>query len=108
MSNIERQYRDILESLNLTQHITKPTRVTRTTKSLIAQVISNDPFRVVHTDVLPAPSVSDHDAVYAIIKRVIKDMHPVTNTHADNEKQLDMQAFKQDFSSPALNVIFGL
>ena len=28
MSNIERQYRDILESLNLTQHITKPTRVT--------------------------------------------------------------------------------
>ena len=68
MSNIERQYRDILESLNLTQHITKPTRVTRTTKSLIAQVISNDPFRVVHTDVLPAPSMSDHDAVYAIIK----------------------------------------
>ena len=34
MSNIERQYRDLLESLNLTQHITRPTTVTRTTKSL--------------------------------------------------------------------------
>ena len=67
MSNIERQYRDILESLKLTQHITKPTRLTRTTKSLIDHVISNDPSRVVHTVVLAAPSVSDHDAVYAII-----------------------------------------
>ena len=35
MSHIERQHRNILESLNLTQHITKPTRVTRTTESLI-------------------------------------------------------------------------
>ena len=41
-------------------------------------------------------------------RREIKDMHPVTNTYADNEKQLDMQAFKQDFSSPALNVTYGL
>lgn len=38
MSNIERQHRKILESSNLTQHITKPTRVTRTTKSLIHHV----------------------------------------------------------------------
>ena len=67
MSNIERQYRGILEFLNLTQHSTKPTRVARTTKSLIDHVISNDPTRVAHTDVLPAPSVSDHDVVYAII-----------------------------------------
>ena len=35
-------------------------------------------------------------------------MHPVTNTYAGNEKQLDMRAFNQDFSSPALNVIYGL
>ena len=67
MSSIERQYRDLLESLNLTQHITRPTTVTRTTKSLIDYVISDDPSRVVDTDVLPAPSVSDHDAVYAIV-----------------------------------------
>ena len=71
MSNIERQDRDILKFLNLTQHSTKPT--SRTTKSLIDHVISNDPSRVVHTDVLPAPSVSDHDAVHAIINaRVIR------------------------------------
>ena len=91
MSNIERQYRDILESLNLTQHVTKPTRVARTTKSLTDHVISNDPSRVVHTDVLAAPSVSDHDAVYAIFNA------KVSHKYIRNEKQLDMQAFQQDF-----------
>ena len=100
MSNTERQYRDILESLNLTQH-------TRTTKSLIDHVISNDPFKVVHTYVLPAPSVSDHNAVYAIINARVKRYAP-RHKYIRNEKQLDMQAFKQDFSSLALNVIYGL
>ena len=107
MRNIEPQYRDILESLNLTGHITKPTRVTLTTKSLIDHVISNDPFRVVHTDVLPAPSVSDHDAVYATINARVK-RYSLRHKYIRNEKQLDMQAFKQDFSSLALNVIYGL
>ena len=96
MSNIERQYRDILESLNLTQHVTKPTRVTRSTKSLIDYVISNDPSRVFHTDVLAAPSVSDHDAVYAIINAKVTRYAP-RHKYIRNEKQLDMQAFKQDF-----------
>ena len=41
-------------------------------------------------------------------RRELKDIYPVTNTYVGNEKQLDMRAFKQDFSSPALNVIYGL
>ena len=94
MSNIERQCRDILKSLNLTQLITKPTRVTRTTKSLIDHVISNDPAKVVHADVLPAPSVGDHDVVYAIIDaRVTR--YASRHKYKRNEKQLDMQAFNK-------------
>ena len=96
MSNIERQYRDLLESLNLTQHITRPTTVTRTTKSLIDYVISDDPSRVVDTDVLPAPSVSDHGAVYAIINARVTRYAP-RHKYIRNEKQFDMQAFRQDF-----------
>ena len=94
MSNIERQYRDILKSLNLTQHITKPTRVTRTTKSRIDHVISNDPSKVVHADVLPAPSVGDHDAVYAIINARVTRYAP-RHKYIRNEKQLDVQAFNK-------------
>ena len=91
MSNIERQYRDILKSLNLTQHITKPTRVTRTTKS---HVISNDPSKVVHADVLPAPSVGDHDAVYAIINARVTRYAP-RHKYIRKVKQLDVQAFNE-------------
>ena len=82
----ECQYRNILESLNLSQNITKPTRVTHTMKSLIDHVISNYPLRVAHTDVLPAPSVSNHDTVYVgISTHELQDMHPVIrneNTYA--------------------------
>ena len=38
----------------------------------------------------------------------LHDMHPVINTYATRNTLIDMQAFKQDFSSLALNVIYGL
>ena len=41
--NITRQYMDILQGLNLTNHVTKPTRTTPTSKSLIDHLISNSP-----------------------------------------------------------------
>ena len=79
----------------------------RTMKSLIDHVISNDPSRVIHTDVLPSPSLSNHDAVYAIINAWVTRYTP-RHKYICNEKQLDMQAFKQDFLSLPLNVIYGL
>ena len=102
----ECQYRNILVSLNLSQNITKPTRVTHTMKSLIDHVISNYPLRVAHTDVLPAPSVSNHDTVYVIINAWVTRYAPRHTQweYIRNEKQLDMQVFKQDFLSLPLNV----
>ena len=64
---ITSQYQDILSSLNLHQHVHKPTRTTDKTSTLIDHIISNLPERNPHTDVLPCPLVSDHDAVYATI-----------------------------------------
>ena len=103
----ECQYRNILESLNLSQNITKPTRVTHTMKSLIDHIISNYPLRVAHTDVLSAPSVSNHDTVYMIINVWVTRYAP-HHKYIRNEKQLDMLLFKQDFLSLPLNVIYGL
>ena len=51
--------------------------------------------------------MSDHEAVYAIINARVTRYAP-RHKCIRNEKQLDMQAFKQDFSSLHLNVIYGL
>ena len=51
--NITHQYMDILKELDLTNHVIKPTRTTRTSMSLIDHLISNVPSRISYTDVLP-------------------------------------------------------
>ena len=51
--------------------------------------------------------MSDHEAVYAIIKAGVT-RYPPRHKCIRNEKQLDMQTFKQDFSSLHSNVIYGL
>ena len=57
----QRRYKDILHSFSLRQHITSPTRKS---KSLIDHVISTIPDRVTHHDVLNTEEVSDHDTPY--------------------------------------------
>ena len=57
------QYQDILAVLNLHHHVHKPTSTTDKTSTLIDHINSNFPERISHTDVLPCPLVSDHDAV---------------------------------------------
>ena len=51
-------------SLNLKQVVTKATRTTKSSQTLVDDVITNLPRRVTHTDVLPCTLVSDHDASY--------------------------------------------
>ena len=48
-----RKYCDMLTSLNLYQHVTKPTRTTPTFKTLIDHIINNTPNRVTYSNVLP-------------------------------------------------------
>ena len=47
--------------------VTKPTRVTTTSQTLIDHFIINCPSRITHTDVLPCPLVSDHSAPYVCV-----------------------------------------
>ena len=64
--SVTNSYNDILQSCNLQQHITKPTRITESSKTLIDHVISNNHRCVSYSDVLPCPSVSDHDAPMSV------------------------------------------
>ena len=64
-SSMTRQYANILDSFNLIQHVTKPTRTTKS--SLIDHIITNMPQCATHTDVLPCPLTSDYDAPYCTL-----------------------------------------
>ena len=55
-----KRYSEILESLNLKQVVAKATRTTKSSKTLVDDVITNLPKRVTNTDVLPR--TLDHDA----------------------------------------------
>ena len=56
---LQRRYKDILHSFSLRQHITSPTRKSKT---LIDHVISTLPDRVIHHDVLNTEEISDHES----------------------------------------------
>ena len=65
-STVLETYKEVLDTYNLKQHVKKPTRQGVKT---IDHIVSNlETEKVLITDVLPCPTVSDHDARYAIIK----------------------------------------
>ena len=56
------RYSNTLDMFGLERIVTKPTRVTRTSRTLIDHIITNYPMRIYATDVIPTSIVSDHDA----------------------------------------------
>ena len=65
-----RQYLTMLSSLNLHQHVTKLTRTTKNSSTLIDHIISNSPEWITFTDVLPCPLLSNHNAVYPCVAKL--------------------------------------
>ena len=61
------RYSDTLDMFGLEQIVTKPTRVTRTSRTLIDHINTNYPMRISATYVIPTSIVSDHDAPFACI-----------------------------------------
>ena len=91
-----RKYLDILSTLNLTQHVTKATRTTLHLETLIDHIITNMPRQVTFTDVLPCPHISDHDAPYVCIN--VRVTHCIPRyKYIRDERNLELDAFKQDF-----------
>lgn len=63
--------------------ITKPTHVIPTSK--YDRIISSEASRVVHSDVLPSPSINDHDVVYAMVNVLVIAYAPC-NKYIRNER----------------------
>ena len=101
------QYQDILSSLNLNQHVHKPTRTTDKTSTLIDHIISNLSERISHTDVPPCPLVSDHDAVYATINIKVTRFQ-TRHKFVRNLKSFDESSFVDDFKTLLFAASFGV
>ena len=105
--NLTRKYQTLLEVFSLKQIVTKPTRVTRTSKTLINHIVVNFPQNITYTDVIPCSMVGDHDAPFACINVRVPRFEPRFK-FLRNEKELDENAFKEDFSLLHLDVVYGL
>ncbi len=95
---LTKQYTELLYMLNLTQHVEKATRVTRTSETLIDHIVSNDPKHVTYTDVIPCSNMSDHDAPYACLNIRVEHFVP-------RFKIIRNEEYIQDFTSLPFSVI---
>ena len=90
------KYIDILTTMDLNQLVTKPTRTTQHSSTLIDHIITNMPQRVTHVDVLPCPQIGDHDAPYVSVNvRVARFQARYKSIRI--EPDFDKEAFISDF-----------
>ena len=99
----QRRYKDILHSLSLRQHITSPTRKSKT---LIDHVISTIPDRLIHHDVLNTEEISNHDTPYVILN-IKKDKYEPRHKFIHHKKSLVMEKCVTDFQQLPLNLVYS-
>ena len=92
-----KRYNELLDSLNLKQMVTKATRITKTSKTLIDHIITNTLKRITYTEVLPCLLVSDHDAPYVCVNARITRYTP-RHKFIRNDKRFSESAFIDDFT----------
>jgi hypothetical protein len=104
---LSKMYQSILEIFGLTQHVTKPTRVTQNSKTLIDHIVTNDPHCVAATEIIPAPTISDHDAVFACVNVRLRRFQP-RYKWIRLERKFVTEEFFQDSANLPFSVIYGL
>ena len=63
----------MLNNLDSEKHVTQPTIKG---KKIIDHICSNIPSKIVYTNVILCPSISDHDALYIIKKIPVRNFQP--------------------------------
>ena len=75
-----KKLKEILETYQLSQHITEPTRVTANSCTLIDHYITSTPEKIIHSGVIHT-GISDHSINYGVRK-----VNPVLNTRKKSKK----------------------
>ena len=77
---LTKRYQTILDVFGLAQVVTHPTRITKTTKTLIDHLITNYPQKVTDTGIVPCSIISDHVAIYVASMSVCPAFNRGLNT----------------------------
>ena len=89
----------ILEIYQLTQLITKPTRITQRSKSLLDVCITSCPEKIIHSDVFHV-GLSDHSLVYAVRKiNSLPKCNRTREIEVRNFKNFNSERFLEDLQA---------
>ena len=83
-----KKLREILELYQLTQLADSPTRITKSSQSLLDVAITSTPEKIISSGVVHL-GVSDHSLIY-----VIRKINPSSNTKAQGHNLLKFRNFK--------------
>lgn len=73
---LTKKYQTILDVFGLTQVMTHPTRITKTTKTLVDHLNISYPQKVTDTGIVLCSIISDHDAIYTCINVCLPRFQP--------------------------------
>ena len=96
-------YERMLHTYQLSCHITKPTR----NKKLIDHISSNIwKNKILHSDVLPCPTISDHDAPYIIVN-LPTNKYEIRDQFIRNLKLFDLETHITDFKTLPFATVYS-
>ena len=87
--------------------MTKPTRLTRTSKTLINHIVINNRRCITATDVIPECSISDHEGIFACVNVRVPRYQP-RYKWIRLEKNLNAEEFVKDWANLPLSVVYAL
>ena len=97
-------YEQMLYMYQLFCHITKSTH---NSKKLIDHICSNIcKKKILHSDVLPCPTISDHDAPYIIVN-ILTNKYEIHYKFIWNLKQFDLETYINDFKTLPFSTVYS-
>ena len=97
-------YEQMLHTYQLSCHITKPTRKG---KKLIDHISSNIcENKILHSDVLPCPTISDHDTPYIIVN-IPTSKFEIRYKFIRNLKHFNLETYINDFKTLPFATVYS-
>ena len=97
-------YEQMLHSYQLSCHITKPTRKGKNLMDHISSNICKN--KILHSDVLPRATISDHDAPYIIVN-IQTNKYEIRYKFIQNLKQFNLNPYINDFKTLPFAIVYS-
>ena len=102
-TGIQKRYIEVLETYDLNNDISNATRIG---KKLIEHIISNIPAnKILHSDVLPCPTISDPDAPY-IIANIPANKFETRYKYIRNLKNFELEKYVEDLKALPISLVY--